>query len=36
MAKEVIIFDIDGTLADVLKRIHHLKKKPKDWQAFFQ
>lgn len=30
-----MIFDIDGTLADVSERIRHLKKKPKDWDAFF-
>lgn len=35
MADEMVIFDIDGTLADVSERIHHLKKKPKDWDAFF-
>ena len=35
MAYELVIFDIDGTLADVSERIHHLKKKPKDWNAFF-
>src|SRR5215212_4918815 len=33
---EIVIFDIDGTLADVSERIHHLKKKPKNWDAFFQ
>jgi hypothetical protein len=33
---EFVIFDIDGTLADVSERIHHLKKKPKNWDAFFQ
>lgn len=35
MTDELVIFDIDGTLADVSERIHHLKKKPKDWNAFF-
>jgi hypothetical protein len=35
VAEEIVIFDIDGTLADVSERIHHLKKKPKDWNAFF-
>jgi phosphoglycolate phosphatase-like HAD superfamily hydrolase len=34
--EEIVIFDIDGTLADVSERIHHLKKKPKDWPAFFR
>lgn len=36
MAKELVIFDIDGTLADVSERILHLKKKPKNWKAFFE
>jgi phosphoglycolate phosphatase-like HAD superfamily hydrolase len=36
VAEEIVIFDIDGTLADVSERIHHLKKKPKNWNAFFQ
>ena len=27
MDDEIVIFDIDGTLADVSERIHHLKKK---------
>lgn len=36
MAEEIVIFDIDGTLADVSERIHHVRKKPKDWPAFFQ
>ena len=36
MSDEIVIFDIDGTLADVSERIHHLKKKPKNWDAFFQ
>ncbi|MCC6156382.1 MAG: polynucleotide kinase [Candidatus Hydrogenedentes bacterium] len=29
------LFDIDGTLADVSHRLHHIAKKPKDWDAFF-
>ncbi|MCL4297036.1 MAG: polynucleotide kinase [Anaerolineae bacterium] len=33
---EIVIFDIDGTLADISARQHHLLKKPKDWEAFFQ
>ena len=36
MAEEIVIFDIDGTLADVSERLHHIKKKPKDWDAFFR
>jgi phosphoglycolate phosphatase-like HAD superfamily hydrolase len=29
-----IIFDIDGTLADIQHRIHHIKEKPKSWRKF--
>lgn len=36
MADEIVIFDIDGTLADVSERIHHVRKKPKNWSAFFE
>ena len=36
MSEEIVIFDIDGTLADVSERLHHIKKKPKDWDAFFR
>jgi predicted secreted acid phosphatase len=36
LAEEIVIFDIDGTLADVSERIHHVRKKPKNWPAFFQ
>ena len=35
MSEEIVIFDIDGTLADVSERIHHLKKQPKNWEGFF-
>lgn len=31
---DTVIFDIDGTLADVTHRVHHLLKEPKDWDAF--
>jgi hypothetical protein len=36
MDEEIVIFDIDGTLADVSERIHHLRKVPQDWEAFFE
>jgi len=29
------IVDIDGTLADLSHRLHHIQKEPKDWDAFF-
>lgn len=34
--KNLIICDIDGTLADPKFRIHHIKKEPKDWDAFYE
>jgi phosphoglycolate phosphatase-like HAD superfamily hydrolase len=36
VTEEIVIFDIDGTLADMSERIHHVRKKPKNWNAFFQ
>lgn len=32
---DTVIFDIDGTLADASHRLHLIKKKPPDWDAFF-
>lgn len=32
---EIVVFDIDGTLADVSARLHHIRRKPKNWKAFF-
>jgi hypothetical protein len=34
MAEEIVIFDIDGTLADISERVDHIRKKPKNWSAF--
>jgi len=31
----VVVLDIDGVLADVGHRLHHLRRRPKDWEAFF-
>jgi phosphoglycolate phosphatase-like HAD superfamily hydrolase len=36
MRNEIVIFDIDGTLADVSERLHHVRSKPKNWDAFFE
>jgi phosphoglycolate phosphatase-like HAD superfamily hydrolase len=36
MQEDIVVFDIDGTLADVSERIHHVHKKPKNWDAFFE
>lgn len=33
--RDIVIFDIDGTLADAEHRRHHLDKEPKDWDSFF-
>lgn len=30
----IVVFDIDGTLAKIDHRLHHIKKKPKDWASF--
>lgn len=29
------VIDIDGVLADVLHRLHHVASRPKDWKSFF-
>ena len=34
--REIAIFDIDGTLADISAREHHVRSKPKNWNAFFK
>jgi hydroxymethylpyrimidine pyrophosphatase-like HAD family hydrolase len=30
----LIVFDIDGTLANIEHRLHHVRSKPKNWAAF--
>lgn len=30
----LVVFDIDGTLANLGHRLHHIKEKPKNWRAF--
>lgn len=35
-ARPVAVFDIDGVLADVGHRVHHLEGRRKDWSAFFR
>ena len=32
---KIIVFDIDGTIADCTHRLHHVKKDNPDWKAFF-
>ncbi len=33
--RTVVVMDIDGVLADVRHRLHHLDRQPKDWGGFF-
>ena len=36
MVKEnIIICDIDGTIADIRHRLHYIESKPKDWESFY-
>jgi phosphoglycolate phosphatase-like HAD superfamily hydrolase len=34
-APSFAVFDIDGVLADVAHRLHHVRSRRKDWRAFF-
>jgi phosphoglycolate phosphatase-like HAD superfamily hydrolase len=33
--RALAVFDIDGVLADVRHRLHHLQSRPQRWEAFF-
>ena len=33
--RPLAVFDVDGVLADVRHRLHHVERRPKDWPAFF-
>ena len=33
---KIIVFDIDGTIADCTRRLHHVKKDNPDWKSFFE
>lgn len=33
--RPLAVFDVDGVLADVRHRLHHVEHRPKDWNAFF-
>ena len=35
MTNKVIVFDVDGTLANINHRRHFVAMKPKNWKAFF-
>lgn len=32
---KAVVFDIDGTLADISHRLHFIQQEPKDWDSFF-
>lgn len=34
--KQAVIFDIDGTIADISHRLNHIQNDPKDWDAFHE
>jgi len=33
--KNIIVCDLDGTLANCEHRVHHVRNKPKNWSAFY-
>jgi beta-phosphoglucomutase-like phosphatase (HAD superfamily) len=35
VAAPLVVFDIDGVLADVRHRLHYLATRPKNWEGFF-
>lgn len=34
--RPLAVFDVDGVLADVTHRLHHLRARPQRWERFFQ
>jgi phosphoglycolate phosphatase-like HAD superfamily hydrolase len=36
VSRDIVLVDMDGTLADVSHRLHHLKGPRKDWNQFFR
>lgn len=34
--RNLAVFDVDGVLADVTHRLHHLRARPQRWERFFQ
>ena len=36
MTRDLVIFDLDGTLADIRHRLHLVRQKPKRWREFFE
>jgi phosphoglycolate phosphatase-like HAD superfamily hydrolase len=35
VSEDWAVFDVDGVLADVRHRLHHLQRSPPDWRRFF-
>jgi hypothetical protein len=35
LAQPIAVFDVDGVVADVRHRLHHIAGRPKDWGRFF-
>src|SRR3954451_4063807 len=33
--RPLAVIDVDGVVADVRHRLHHVESRPKDWRAFF-
>jgi hypothetical protein len=33
--RPAVVLDLDGVLADTRHRMHHLRRRPKDWDGFF-
>ena len=36
MKKDIVIVDIDGTIAKVGDRLKYLQQEPKDWDSFYE
>lgn len=36
VARPLAVFDVDGVLADVSHRLHHLRARPQRWERFFR
>ena len=35
LPRGIVVFDVDGVIADVRHRLRHVERRPKDWPAFF-
>ena len=34
LPRGIVVLDVDGVIADVRHRLHHVERKPKNWPAF--